>query len=81
MEHNVTYCYRNGDNLISFYIKNTTKQKAAKTKIMSVKEMVNANTTKSSSITRDSVYTVHTNKYIEHLSNKPPPTSMRDRQV
>ena len=47
---------------------------------MSVKEVDNANTTKAKA-TRGSVYTIHTNKYIEHLPNNPTTTSMSDRQV
>ena len=31
--------------------------------------------------TRGYVYTIHTNKYIERVPNKPTTTSMRDRQV
>ena len=29
----------------------------------------------------NTIHTIDTNKYIEHLSNKPPTTSMRERHV
>ena len=47
---------------------------------MSIKEKENANATKANA-TIGNVYSIHTNKYIEHLLNKPTTTSMRDRQV
>ena len=47
---------------------------------MSVKEINKANTT-NANVTRDSVYIIHTSKYIEHLPNKPTTTSMKNRQV
>ena len=47
---------------------------------MSMRVIQNTNTMKENG-TRDSVYTIHTHKYIEHLPNKPPTTTMGDRQV
>ena len=40
----------------------------------------NASTMKANTI-KGSVYTIHTNKCIEHLSNKSTTTSMSDREV
>ena len=46
---------------------------------MTMKAMDTASTTKANA-TRPSAYTIHTNKDIEHLSNKPTTTSMNNRQ-
>ena len=45
---------------------------------MSVKKIDNVNTTKANA-TRGSVYTIHTNKYIEHDPSKPITTSIREK--
>ena len=42
---------------------------------MSIKEIDNANRTKAYA-TKDSVYVIHTKKYIERLPNKPATTNM-----
>ena len=42
--------------------------------------MENAKTTKAKA-TRVNVYTIHTNKYIEQIPNKPTTTSMRNRHT
>ena len=44
---------------------------------MTIREIDNGNTTKANT-TRGSVYTIHTNEYIEYLPNKPTTTSMSD---
>ena len=45
-----------------------------------MKEIDNAYTMKAYAM-RISVYTIHTNKYIEQVPNKPPTTSMGGKQV
>ena len=57
--------YRN--DIISVHTE-AKETKATKTKIMSVKRIKNSNATQ-----------IYTNKYIEHVSNKPTITSMREK--
>ena len=45
-----------------------------------MQEVDNASTTNANA-TRGSVYTIHTNKYIEHLTNKPTTTVMSNKQI
>ena len=45
-----------------------------------MKGMANAYKTKANA-TKGGVYTIYTNRYIEHLLNKPTTTSMYDRQL
>ena len=47
---------------------------------MGIKETDNENVTKAKA-TSCNVYTIHTNKYIEHIPSKPTTTSMREKGI
>ena len=57
------YCYRNGNGLVSFNIK-YNKQKLQEQRAYAWKRYI---TQTDAHAPRGCVYTIHTNKYIEHL--------------